>query len=80
MNQGKRFPWFTVAEKFNVKNLRSECLVFLKDGLSVDTFCDTITLTIQHFEIELIEITTDFFFYNTTSRNYCDCRMAVFSN
>ena len=55
------FSLFTSADKYDVQDLRSECLEFLKENLSVDSFCDTITLAIQHREKELIELTTDFF-------------------
>lgn len=58
------FSLFTVADKYDVKDLRSECLEFLKDNLSVDNFCEIVTLAFQHLERELIELTADFFAKN----------------
>lgn len=52
---------FTIADKYDVQDLRSECLEFIKKTLSVDTFCDAITLALQHFEKELIELAIDFY-------------------
>lgn len=33
----------------------------MKENLSVDTFCDTITLALQHSETQLITLASDFF-------------------
>ena len=55
------FGLFTTADKYDVQDLRSECLEFMKKNLSVDTFCETVTVAIQHLEKELLDLTTDFF-------------------
>ena len=56
------FNLFTVADKYNVSDLRSLCMEFIKMNLSVDTFCDTIELAFLHSESdpELIELSKDF--------------------
>ena len=58
------FSLFTTSDKYDVQDLRVECLEFMKKNLSIDTFCDTIALGLQHSEKSLIELTTDFFIKN----------------
>ena len=55
------FGLFSVADKYDVLDLRVMCLEFIKKNLSVDTFCDTIALGLLHSEAELIKLSTDFF-------------------
>lgn len=55
------FSLFTAADKYDVPDLRSECMKFIKKNLSIDNFCDAIVLALKHSEKELIELTTDFF-------------------
>lgn len=55
---------FTVADKYDVSDLREKCLEFMKENLSVDTFCDTLTLALRHSETELIRLATEFFVAN----------------
>lgn len=58
------FSLFTMADKYDVQDLRLQCLEFMKKNLSVDSFCDTVTLALQHLEKDLIALTTDFFANN----------------
>lgn len=58
------FSLFIAADKYGVSDLRTKCIEFMKENLSVDTFCDTITLALHHFETELIKLATDFFTEN----------------
>lgn len=58
------FELFAVADKYDVPDLRAMCMEFMKDNLSVDTFCDIIALALQHSEAELIELCTNFFARN----------------
>lgn len=58
------FSLFTAADKYDVQDLKSKCLEFIKMNLSVDTFCSTIALALQHSEKVLIELATDFFIKN----------------
>lgn len=64
ISQENVFSLFTVADKYDVQDLRTKCLEFIKNNLSIDTFCDTITLALQHSETELIKLSTDFFTKN----------------
>lgn len=52
---------FATADKYDVQDLRMECLELMGNNLSVDTFCDIITLAFKHSEKELIEKATDFY-------------------
>lgn len=56
------FSLFTVADKYNVVDLRSMCMEFIKLNLSIDTFCDTIVVSMLYPDTksELVELITDF--------------------
>lgn len=58
------FSLFTVADKYDVLDLRTKCMEFMKHNLSIDTFCDTIALALLHSENELIKLSIDFFAKN----------------
>lgn len=58
------FSLFTLADKYDVQDLRIACIKFMKNTISIDTFCETITLALQHSDTELINLTTDFFTKN----------------
>lgn len=58
------FSLFTIADKYDVLDLRTKCMEFMKYNLSIDTFCDTIALALLHSEKELIKLSIDFFAKN----------------
>lgn len=58
------FSLFTTADKYEVLDLRSKCIEFIKKNLSIDTFCETITLALQYSESELLKLCTYFFAKN----------------
>lgn len=64
LSEDNVFSLFTTADKYDIADLRTVCLKYMKENLSVDTFCDTITLALQHSEAELIALSTDFFAKN----------------
>lgn len=64
LSEGNVFSLFSAADKYDVPDLRTKCMEFMKQNLSVDTFCETITLAVQHTEMELVNLTTDFFIKN----------------
>lgn len=55
------FSLFTTSDKYDVQDLKTKCLEFMRENLSVDTICDTIRLAVLHSETELIELSTNFF-------------------
>lgn len=59
------FGLFTIADKYDVQDLKSKCVEFMKENMSVDTFCDTIALAHRHCKLELTNFATDFFLRNT---------------
>lgn len=58
------FSLFTVADKYDVQDLRAKCMKFVYEHISIHTFCDTIALALRHSETELIKLATDFFTKN----------------
>ena len=58
---GNVFSLFIASDKYDVEDLRAKCVEFMKENVSIDTFCDTIVLALQHCETELITIASDFF-------------------
>ena len=58
------FDLFTLSDKYDVPDLRERCMEFMKANLSVETFCDTITLALTHTETELIQLCTELFIGN----------------
>lgn len=55
------FSIFFAADKYDVSDLREKCLEFLKENLSVDTFCDTLALALRHSETEMVRSAAEFF-------------------
>lgn len=58
------FSIFNAADKYGVLDLRAKCLEFMRNNLSVSTFCDTIILALRHSETDLLKLTTDYFTKN----------------
>lgn len=65
LSQENVFSLFTAADKYDVPDLRVKCVEFMKKNLTVDTFCEAITLALQHSETELVDLATNFFIKNT---------------
>lgn len=55
------FDLYKLSDKYQVEELKEECLEYLKKILSVDTFCDVITLSLKHDEKELLRMATELF-------------------
>lgn len=55
------FSLFIASDKYDVQDLRSQCVTFMEKNLSIDNFCDTITLALKHSERDLIKLAVDFF-------------------
>lgn len=64
LSEGNVFSLFSAADKYDVPDLRTSCMEFVKQNLSVGTFCETIILALRHTELELIHLATDFFIKN----------------
>lgn len=58
------FNLFIAADKYDVQDLRTKCMEYMNRNLSVDTFCDAITMALWHSETELVKLATDFFIKN----------------
>lgn len=60
------FGLFSLAIRYKVQDLRIKCLEYLKENMTVATFCDTMTLALNYAESELTDISADFFIQNAT--------------
>lgn len=61
LSMGNVFSLFAAADKYDIQDLRLECLEFMKKNLSVDNFCDIISLALRYSEKDLTKFTTEFF-------------------
>lgn len=52
---------YYAADKYQVDDLKANCVVFMKNSLSIGTFCDVLALSIRHNELDLQSIATQFF-------------------
>lgn len=66
LSEDNVFSLFTVADKYDISDLRAMCMEFMKQNLSVNTFCDTIAFALLYDDAELIKLSTDFFATNLT--------------
>lgn len=55
------FDLYKLSDKYQVEELKEKCSAYLKEILSVDTFCDIITLSLKHNERELLRLATELF-------------------
>lgn len=56
---------YEMAEKYQMNELKFECLKYLMNNFSVDTFCDTISIALLYSEEELLKLATFYFCKNT---------------
>lgn len=55
---------FSIAEKYDVPDLKEKCIEFMKENLTIETFCDTIAMAFQYSQTNLINVSTKFFVEN----------------
>ena len=55
---------YYAADKYQIDDLKAECVRFMTRNLSVDNFCEVITLSLQHSELHLQKMATLFFCKN----------------
>ena len=56
---------YVMANKYQVNEFSKACVMYMKMYISVETFCDVMTLSLRHHEEELIEVATDYFVHNS---------------
>jgi len=56
---------YEIADKYNLQDLKRECVRRLTIEMSVDLVCDALRVAGLHGEKELLEISTNFFINNT---------------
>lgn len=52
---------YTVADKYQVHELKKACMNYMRKNISVDNFCDILTLSLLHEEKDLIDSCTQVF-------------------
>lgn len=55
------FGLYELSDKYQVEDLKEECIDCLKNILSVDTFCEVISLALKYDEKELLRLATELF-------------------
>lgn len=55
------FELHRISDKYDVKDLKTECVDFMLKNLSVDIICDVISLATRHCEQALLTHGIDFF-------------------
>lgn len=58
------FSLYRAAEKYEIGDLKDECLLYMINFLSVDNFCDVMALSLHHRESKLQKVATRFFSIN----------------
>lgn len=61
MSQDNVFDLYYAADKYQVNDLKIECIEYMANNLSAENFCAVITFSLKHNESELQEIAIDFF-------------------
>lgn len=61
------FALYAAADKYDVPTLKSECVEYASKSLSVDNFCDVITVALRHDEKHLFQLAVEFFKKNVAN-------------
>lgn len=64
MSTNNVYNLYYSADKYHVDKLKKKCVKFMTSNLSVETFCDTITLSLHHGESKLQKAAIGFFCEN----------------
>ena len=60
------FNLYKIADKYQVNELKSYCMEYIKNNISTDIFCDAIILSVQYEEEELMNLAIKFLSENMT--------------
>lgn len=66
LNADNVFDLYTIADKYQVPELCKICVNYMKSSITLQNFCDVLTLSLRHHERELIHLATQFFLKNST--------------
>lgn len=64
LDQNSMFGLYYIADKYDVKDLKSECCNFIRKSLSPTNICDAIQLAQTHYDAALLEYVKDYFTNN----------------
>lgn len=65
MSNENVFELYHISDKYDIKELKSECVEFVLKNISVDVICDVILLATRYCERNLLVCATEFFSDNT---------------
>lgn len=55
---------YYIADKYNIPDLKAECVLYIKSSMSAKTICSIISLARKHDDSELLTCATDYFILN----------------
>ena len=58
------FDLYYISVKYEVEDLKLDCLDFILDNIDINVICHVVTLATRHFEHELLKKATQFFVDN----------------
>lgn len=58
------FNVYVIADKYGVDYLKADCIEYIENSLTIDTFCDVITLAVTYNELKLLATFKDYFTRN----------------
>lgn len=56
---------YTVADKYQVHELKKVCVNYMRKNITVEKYCDLLTLSLLHVEKDLTDACTQFFVENS---------------
>lgn len=66
LNADNVLDLYTIADKYQVPELCKICVNYMKRSITLQNFCDILTLSLRHHERELTDVATKFFLKNST--------------
>lgn len=64
LSEDNSLDLFKLADKYHVKELADDCVQYIANMLTVDTFCEVVEVALNHGEESLVNIATDLLWDN----------------
>lgn len=72
LNKENIFKLYIIADEYKVHELSKICVNYMKDNITLQNFCDTVTFSLRYNERELMKVATDFFVKHSTEITVAD--------